>query len=258
MAKVTQQDRAQANSIARINARHRTKYISKLTKLRRDMMKHVTANMKGSVSTLAKNASKLVTEPYLKGLYTDLYTDVGNYWAKSTYNDLISSKAVINDAVWSDSLNAWINTNTGEKIKSVTGTLKTWVQSVVEDYVNKAVDEGLGLEKLTQEASEYLAGQYTGYEVWKVRQIVSQEVLSSFSVAQELGAKASGVKFKKIWIHSGAGQPHINHVKLNGTYANAKGNFNVGGTMAPYPRAGNLPANESINCMCTVLYRPVR
>ena len=121
------------------------------------------------------------------------------YTSLDWLNELVSVKADIKDAVWANDLSAWINANTGEKISTVTGTLKDWVQSIVQDFVDKAVEEGLGLEELTQLASEHLAGQYTGYEIWKVRQIVSQEVLSSFSVAQELGAKASEVPFIKIF-----------------------------------------------------------
>mgnify|MGYP005995382267 CR=1 FL=1 len=258
MAKVTQRDRAQANSMARINAKARTNYISKLAKLRRETMKHVVSNMTGSANSLAINAAKLVNESYLEKFYIDLYNTVGGFWARNTYNEVMGTKEDIRDAIWSSQLNSYVNSQTGELIKSVEGTLKAWVQSTVQSFVDRAIESGEGLEKLTQEASKYLANQYTGYEVWKVRQIVSQEVLSAFSYAQELGAKSAGVPFKKIWIHSGAANPHQNHVILNGVEANSAGMFNVGGTDAPYPRAGNLPASESISCMCTVLYRPIR
>jgi len=258
MAKVTQRDRAQVASMARVNAKARTKYISKLTKLRRKTIKHVVANMTGSAQSLAFNAASLVNESYLEEFYLDLYNTVGGFWARQTYNDVLGLKQDIADAVWSSQLNSFVNSQTGELIVSVEGTLKAWVQSTVQTFVDRAIAEGVGLETLTQDASKYLVNQYTGYETWKVRQIVSQEVLSAFSVAQELGAESAGVPFKKIWIHSGAANPHPNHVLLNGTTANKGGMFDVGGTLAPYPRALNLPASESINCMCTVLYRPIR
>jgi len=258
MARASRADRAEVARMAKINAKHRTRYISKLTKLRNSTIKHVIRNMSGSVDSLAKNASNLVSEPYLKGFYKDLYENVGGYWARNTYNTVIGAKADINDAIWKRDLDKYIDKNTGKLIKSVEGSLKERVRSTVQIYVDEAVSEGTGLETLTQKAAEHLGEKYTGYKTWKVRQIVSQEVLSSFSVAQDIGAKSAGVPFITIWIHSGAGNPHENHVTLNNTQANSRGLFNVGGFMAQYPRDISLPAGESINCMCTVLYRPVR
>ncbi len=47
-----------------------------------------------------------------------------------------------------------VSSNTGELIVSVSGTLKTWVKNTVKKYVDKAVEEGTGLEKLTQNAKK--------------------------------------------------------------------------------------------------------
>lgn len=224
---------------------------------RRKMMAFVLKNMKGSPETIAANAASLVNEDYLEKLYKDMYTKVGGYWARRQYNNLLGQKADIRDAVWNIQLQQWVDTNTGELIKSVQGTMKKWVQAVVQKYVDEAMSEGIGLEKLTQEASQYLKGAYTGYEEWKVRQIISQEVLSAYSVSNEIGATSTGLDLKKTWIHSGAVHPHENHVKLDGETIRKEDDFDVGGYPAAFPRDQRLPASESINCMCAVVYRPV-
>lgn len=226
-----------------------------LKPLRRKAIQVVLDGMSGSYETLAGNAAALVDEFYLPDFYNKLYTGVGGYWARRQYNDLLGLKADINDAVWNMELQQWVSANTGELIKSVEGTLKAWVKKTVQDYVEIAIEEGIGLEELTQRAKEILSNAYTGYETWKVRQIVSQEVLTAYSVSNKIGADASGLDYTKTWIHSGSGQPHKNHVPLNGVKIGRTERFQVGAYTALYPRDQSLGPEESVNCLCAVAYR---
>lgn len=226
-----------------------------LKPLRRKAMKVVLDGMSGTAETLADNAARLVDEFYLPTFYNNLYTGVGGYWARRQYNDLLGLKADLNDAIWNADLKKWVSKNTGKLIKSVEGTLKKWVQKTVQDYVEIAVEEGLGLEAITQRAKVILKNSYTAYETWKVRQIVSQEVLTAYSVSNKMGADASGLEYTKTWIWSGAGNPHKNHVPLNGMKIGRKDFFRVGVYKAKYPRDVSLGPEESISCGCSVAYR---
>lgn len=247
--------RQQFKAEARRNAVFVANFERMLIPLRRKAMKVVLENMAGSQETLALNAAALVNEFYLPDFYNQLYTGVGGYWARRQYNSLLNQKADIRDAVWNIQLQQWVDANTGALIKSVTGTLKKWVQKTVQDYVNIAIEEGLGLEELTQQAKLVLSNSYTGYETYKVRQIVSQEVLSAYSVSNKIGADSTGIEYTKTWIHSGSGQPHKNHVPLNGVKIGQNDLFQVGQYTARYPRDVSLGAEESVNCMCAVSYR---
>ena len=226
-----------------------------LKPLRRKAIQVVLDNMTGSYETLADNAAALVDEYYLPDFYNKLYTGVGGYWARRQYNNLLGLKADIRDAVWNQELQQWVSANTGELIVSVEGTLKKWVQKTVQDYVNIAIEEGLGLEELTQRAKGILKASYTGYETHKIRQIVSQEVLSAYSVSNKIGADASGLEYTKTWLHSGAKNPHPNHLILNNTTIAKNQDFNVGGFPAKFPRDQRLPASENVGCMCACIYR---
>ena len=247
--------RKQLKAEARKNAVFVANFERVLKPLRRKAMNVVIENMSGSVETLAQNAAAMVNEFYLPDFYSQLYTGVGGYWARRQYNSLLGLKADVRDAVWNIELQQWVSLNTGELIKSVQGTLKKWVQKVVQDYVNVAIEEGLGLEQLTQEAKKVLANAYTGYETWKVRQIVSQEVLSAYSVSNKIGADSTGLEYTKQWIHSGSGNHHANHVPLNGVKIGQNDLFQVGSYTARYPRDTSLGPEESINCLCACAYR---
>lgn len=226
-----------------------------LKPLRRKAIQVVLDNMTGSYDTLAINAAALVDEFYLPDFYKKLYTGVGGYWARRQYNDLLGLKADIRDAVWNIELQQWVSANTGELIVSVQGTLKKWVQKTIQDYVEIALEEGIGLEQLTQRAKGILKASYTGYETWKVRQIVSQEVLSAYSVSNKIGADASGLDYTKTWIWSGAQNPHLDHQAINGVTIAKNQDFEVGAEKASYPRDQRLSASQNIGCMCSVAYR---
>lgn len=234
-------------------------YSRKFNKLRNETMKVVIENMEGSIETIAQNAANLVNEDYLPRFYTDLYRGVGSYWARRQYNELLGLKQDIQDAVWQLQLEQWVASNVGYRIVSVQGTLKKWVAETVQMFVNQALEEGIPIERLTQEARKYLENQYTGYSHWKTRQIVSNEVLTSYSVSNEIGAKSTGLQnIQKTWIHSGSKDPHILHVALNGKTIPMEQDFDIGGQPAKYPRDSRLTADQSVNCLCAVAYRAVR
>jgi hypothetical protein len=247
--------RQQLKAEQRKNAVFVANYTRTLTALRRGTINKVIDNMYGSADTLADNAASLVEEDYLPNFYKQLYTGVGSYWARRQYNSLLGLKQDVRDAVWNIQLQQWIDANTGKLIVSVQGTLKKWVRKVVQDYVEIAMEEGIGLEALTQEAKKVLSNAYTGYAEWKTRQIVSQEVLSAYSVSNKIGADSTGLEYVKQWIHSGSGKPHANHVPLNGVTIGKNDLFQVGQYTARYPRDVSLGAEESVNCLCAVAYR---
>lgn len=232
-------------------------YSRKFNKLRNETMKVVIENMEGSIETIAQNAANLVNEDYLPRFYTDLYRGVGSYWARRQYNELLGLKQDIQDAVWQLQLEQWVASNVGDRIVSVQGTLKKWVAETVQMFVNQALEEGIPIERLTQEARKYLENKYTGYREWSTRRIVSNEVLTSYSVSNKIGADASGLNYTKTWIWSGSKDPHANHIPLNGVTIGKDNLFNVGQYTARYPRDVSLGAEESVNCKCAVAYRAV-
>lgn len=239
------------------------KYSKELKRLRASEIKKVIENMEGSIETLAINASSLVNEDYLPSFYKRVYANVGGDFAEQQFLSLTGTpleeynKAKdLYQGIWSNKLQNYVDVELGERIVTVQGTLKKWVQATVTQFVDEALTEGTGIEKLTQNARKYLQNQYTGYQEWKVRQIVSNEVLQAYSVSNQIGADSSGIEYTKTWLHSRSARPHVNHVKLNGVTVGQNDKFQVGAYKARYPRDISLGAEESVGCMCAVIYRP--
>lgn len=251
------QIQAKLKAERRRNAVYVASFSRELKAKRKKMINKVIAEMGGPADELADNASNLVDESYLPKFYNKLYSNVGQYHAKNIVNELVSKKATQDTTVIAKALQEWIKLNTGDLIVSVQGTTKEFVRKIVTRYVESAVADGLGLEALTQGARQILETSFVGYDTWKVRQIVSQEVLSAYSVGNELGAQSTGLKFTKTWVHSGAVHPHKNHVPLNGRTIKQNALFVVGSKRGKYPRDVSLGAKESIGCMCACIYRAI-
>jgi len=250
--------RQQFKAEERRNAVYVNNFTKQLQRLRRDMMNVVIANMSGSVETLAQNAASWVNESYLPSFYNQMYIGVGGYWARKQYNSLLGLKQDIRDAVWEQQLKLWVEANTGERIISVQGTLKEWVQNTVQRYVDIALENGTGIELITQRVKDFLNFEFVGYQEWKVRQIVANEVLTAYSVSNKIGADSTGLDYTKTWIWSGSKDPHHNHIPLNGKTIGKDELFTVGQYTAKYPRDLTLGPEESIGCKCAIAYRPKR
>ena len=239
------------------------KYSKELKRLRAAEMKKVINNMRGDLSQLGEIAAGYVNEDYLPSFYKRVYANVGVDFAQEQYLNITGEDLAtfnkskdIYQGIWNYQLQNYVDNELGERIVSVQGTLKKWVQATVTQFVDEAILDGTSIEKLIQEARKYLQNQYTGYQEWKVRQIVSNEVLQAYSVSNKIGADSSGIPYTKTWLHSRSKHPHLSHVALNNTTIGQNDKFDVGGYPAKYPRDVSLPASQSVNCLCTVIYRP--
>ncbi len=91
----------------RLNAVFTNNFANKLKKLRRVAIDRVIDNMYGSSDTIAENAANLISEPYLEDFYKELYTNVGGYFARRQYNELLGLKEDVRDALWNRELQQW-------------------------------------------------------------------------------------------------------------------------------------------------------
>ena len=248
--------REQITRQQRANAGFVSNFKRQLTTLRNSTINFILQNMTGNINTLVENTSALVREPYLSDFYSQMYGAVGGVWAGNVFNQLRGiPPSPLTDAIWQSNIDMWVRANTGAKIVSVEGTLKNWVRARMRDYVRIAIQEGTPIETLVQNGRRFLENAYTGYGPAKIRQIVAHEVLSAASVTQEIGAESAGLPFTRTWIHSGAQDPHVNHVAIDGVTIQQGELFQVGAYRARYPRDLSLGPEESIGCMCTVAYR---
>lgn len=95
----------------------------------------------------------------------------------------------------------------------------------------------------------------------RAQAIVTTEVGRIISVSSQanMAAIAEQVpELRKRWVHSGVGEPRENHVEAGARYGpdgsvgpiGVDDRYQIAGVAVLYPRAGNLPAAETVFCRC--------
>jgi uncharacterized protein with gpF-like domain len=85
--------------------------------------------------------------------------------------------------------------------------------------------------------------------------ITRTEVTKTFQVAQQAQREtlaSSGVTMRKQWLTARDGRVRPSHAALDGVTIPQDEDFDVGGWPAAYPMDPRLPAEESIQCRCSL------
>lgn len=200
----------------------------------------------------------ITTEPIYDG-YVKVYKRVLPAFGQDTYAKLqetLRKQITIN---WDSLTDQWIAGNnwldgadTTSKIVLVTETTKKAVRKAVQ----LALIEGTSVQNFARELSympdfSYRRGVLIG----------RTEIISASNAGSLLGAQASGVKTKKVWLATQDNRTRHDHVLTDGQVVDdLEGLFYVGENEEPmqYPGDSTLGASASntINCRCTVTYRP--
>tara|TARA_Y100001938_G_scaffold35560_1_gene48912 strand:- start:4318 stop:6171 length:1854 start_codon:yes stop_codon:yes gene_type:complete len=112
----------------------------------------------------------------------------------------------------------------------------------LEDYVANGISDALGKKRLGRAST-----------------IARTEGLALSQFGQDLAVTQSGLTLEKEWVATRDGVTRDTHRLADGQRINKNGFFSVGGYNMLYPSdsSGGAPANETINCRCTVIYHEV-
>jgi len=191
--------------------------------------------------------------------FTKVYKRVLRVFGQDTYTKLQSTlrkEITINwDALteqWLGGTNWLDGADTTSKVALVTETTKKAVRKAVQ----LALIEGTSVQDFARELSympdfSYRRGVLIG----------RTEIISASNAGSLLGAQASGVKTKKVWLSTQDNRTRQDHILTDGQVVdNLDGIFYVGENEEPmqYPGDSTLGASASntINCRCTVTYEP--
>lgn len=179
--------------------------------------------------------------------YIDLYKSVGVPFAWDTFNALTSRKQedTIED-MWLQRLEEFATTEAGERIVNVSNYTVEQIRAVL----NKGIQEGWGIEKIARQMqSDSVVSRV------RARRISRTEIISASNEGSTIGARATSLNLKKEWLATMDSRVRATHAEADGQERGMDESFRVGGYEADYPGDPSLPADESINCRCTVIHR---
>lgn len=138
----------------------------------------------------------------------------------------------------------------------VTHILET-TRDHVQEVIGQAIQEGWSLNKTADALTEL----YDGFETSRGLTIARTEIAAAINWGKYTAAtEAAGrlhMTLQREWIAVRDGRTRATHAAVSGTVKKLGEAFSVGGYNAQFPGDPNLPAEESINCRCTLIWSEV-
>lgn len=178
-------------------------------------------------------------------------------------NNLLKGKATeenqILENAFSLKLTKLVRDEAGEKIVSITGTTRERLKSVVRSVLDEADTAGYGIDKITSKLFKEVGANLVGNGYARARAIAQTEMISASNQAASFAAASTGYETRKFW--STSGLPNIRETHLEAErYSDEKNGLREDETFQNgllYPGDPSGPAEEVINCRCTIMHEIV-
>lgn len=198
----------------------------------------------------------ITVEPMLDA-YEKVYTRVMKTFGQESYASLKESMQKEVSVDWDVLITQWIAGNeilnpsdTTSKIVLVTDSTKRGVRAAVA----AALKEGTSIQQFARELS-----RMPDFSLRRATLIGRTEIIAASNAGSVLGAQASGIPTKKVWLSTQDDRTRDLHIAVDGQKVpNLETPFNVGGDEMQYPGDSSMgaAASNTINCRCTVIYEP--
>ena len=249
---IKKSDVRQAKLMLKVSEKY-TKRYARILKSRRSAV--IAKVIKEYERTEDEDVIKSITEPYLKPLIRQLYVSVASEIGTLQLG-MFGQKANIEKQSWYKKVVAYIDSEVGEKVTTITETFRDDFLRTIKFETVAAQTENLGINAIAKKIS----AKMTELLDWQALRISQTEVLSAASVAQNESVKSVGVPYQKTWMAAMINTRH-SHKAMHGMTAKNDGMFVLpDGSKMEYPRDARFgaPAGEIINCQCFAIYEPKR
>lgn len=195
-----------------------------------------------------------IAEKQIKEMFTDIYSTIGLNYGKRIDKEIeksIKAHAFFNEYLLNEIL-LFLSNEGGKKIVSVHSTLiDTLIKAVLE-----SVGENATVIEL-QNAIYKAVNNPASFFKWQALRIARTETTFSAGFAAMKTAEQSNLVMSKIWISATDNRTRHDHLAENGQMVDFYSNFIMAdGTEMLYPGDPKAPADQVINCRCTIGFKP--
>jgi RNase P/RNase MRP subunit POP5 len=174
------------------------------------------------------------------------YNSIGNFEANRVYNTLLSRKNIIGFV--SQLIQGVVSRIARNRL--VAAEIRGIAQNQREEvrrYLSESMTANLG-------AREIAKGLTAKFSRDRALRIVRTETTYIWNTASLEGAKATGLRVKKIWLSTNDARTRDIHREANGQEVGIDESFNVAGVQMQMPGDPAGGAKNVVNCRCTVTY----
>lgn len=131
----------------------------------------------------------------------------------------------------------------------ITGKVNETTKQAIRDTLSEGVAAGEDIRNLSKRVTEVFDAARGARSIM----IARTEVIGTSNFANMAAYAQSGLDLEKTWVSTPDDRVRETHADAMGQTRKLEEPFSVGGYEAQYPGDGSLPAEEIINCRCTVV-----
>jgi HK97 family phage portal protein len=185
---------------------------------------------------------RATSDRYISGTYYDFAVSAGKR-AKPGFDFSLQDPRALD----------WIDGKQIKLVKEVTAYTQEQLSDAVIDSVHEAIAEGFGASETIKEITARIEDVYQFAAEGRAERIARTEIISASNAGSIEGMNQAGVEYKE-WLDSRDEKVRDSHKDLGGTVVPIGEDFiSIGGAHLSFPGDPDGPAEEIINCRCTIL-----
>lgn len=228
--------------------------------LRQQIRPVIKAVQDSSDPTSAFGALQYFDRKTIQDMFQNLYRMVGTEFAKETFENLSAKKSNNktyqtkdfhrdNDTYWIAFIEKYVREQAATRITGITQTGEKIVRRILE----RGIAEGLSVQQIANK----LRTEWQQMTRWRAEMIARTEIISASNLGSYIGAQTTGLRLNKEWIATRDSRTRDDHASVDGAIVGMQQSFNVGGVDMQFPGEPNKPADQTVNCRCTIAHIPI-
>lgn len=206
------------------------------------------------------NVMTITSQPIYKAL-VELYKTVGPLWAAKTGIHRIKNieKKAMMPMGFNERIIELMRQYYGIDLLNDAEMMTAYTREIIGKVLSDAAQSGISFSEIVK-----ILSSNTELSAMRARRIARTETVTAANGAAIINAQESGLKLKKEWISITDRRTRHSHMNIDGTIIPIEDAFNVNGTQMMQPGVRDqpnglpTPANEVVNCRCTIGFIPVR
>lgn len=201
---------------------------------------------------------QVAEESYLPALLRQIYTVVGVDIAGVAVGEFLNRKSAPDQSRVTWLMEDYVHQVSGEKIKSISGTLKVFIIGQIRQALETSPHSGI--EQQTQYIHRQVLEKWDTVKAWQIRRIVHTETMQAMSVGQYEAMEDLGMEYRKVWTAT-FNNTRPEHEYMDGVTVGRDEFFilpNGDRMLYPHDTLHGASAENVINCQCGTYDYPIK
>ena len=173
---------------------------------------------------------------------------------KSAPRNLITQKKLDPDDPYFTHMAGLVESKVGYRVRTIQKTSREVAIKAIQAAAETAQAEGLGIVDTTALIEKTVRQEWRRTASFRAARIARTEVGTLSNMASDLGARNTGLEYRKKWLAFIDDRTRPSHAEANGMEVNKGQSFVLDGDDLMYPSDPDAEPGQVINCRCVLQY----